>query len=49
MKSRTPAVMVAGGIATLTLIVLGATRGPASADAHAGTKAPALAAHVQPR
>ena len=49
MKSRTPAVMVAGGLATLTLIVLGATRGP-STDAQAGMKAhAAFVAHMQPR
>ena len=48
MKNRTPAVMVAGGLATVTLIVLGATRGPSSTDAHAGTKAhAAFVAHVQ--
>jgi len=42
--------MVAGGIATLTLIVLGATRGPSSADAHGGVKTPAgVVTHVQAR
>jgi len=49
-RSRTPAVMLAGGVVSLALIVLGATRGPTSGDEHAGAKAPAaLVAHSQPR
>jgi len=42
--------MLAGGVVSLALIVLGATRGPTSGDEHAGAKAPAaLVAHSQPR